>query len=110
MSTPSPEPVGHSEISGLFYSGLTPYELYVSDDPETQWLDLQPGEREFYAAQAARYPDYEREQGEATAARMAELERQAAEHGVDVFGDPLPQAARPAPQPQAADPEPEAEP
>ena len=56
------------------------------------WADVQPGEREFCAQAAASYPEYEREAGAAAAARMAELEQQAAELGLDVFGGPLPDA------------------
>jgi hypothetical protein len=70
----------------------TPYELGITDDPEVGWADIQPGEREFCAQDAASYPERERQAGEADAARMAELERQAAELGLDVFGGPLPDA------------------
>jgi hypothetical protein len=70
----------------------TPYELGITDDPELGWADVQPGEREFCAQAALSYPEHERRMGEAAAARMAELERQAAEVGLDVFGGPLPDA------------------
>ena len=80
-----------------------PYDLGISDDPEVGWADIQPGEREFCAQDAANYPERERLAGEAAAARMDELERQAAERGLDVFGGPLPDA-------RVLDPEPEPEP
>ena len=96
------EPQPGMEPSDLGQSEPTPYELWISDDPEVTWADIQPGEREFCAQDAANYPERERLAGEAAAARMAELEQQAAERGLDVFGGPLPTA-------QARDPDPELE-
>jgi hypothetical protein len=88
----APEPQAEMEASDFGRFEPTPYDLGITDDPELGWADVQPGEREFCAQDAASYPEREREAGEAAAARMDELERQAAELGVDVFGGPLPDA------------------
>ena len=92
----------------------TPYDLGITDDPDLGWADVQPGEREFCAQDAAIWPERERLKAEADAARIAELERLAAELGLDVFGDPLPD--RPVPytltpraEAELAGPEPEPE-
>ena len=98
MNAPEPEP--ELEPSDLGRFEPSPYDLFISDDPEVGWADIQPGEREFCEQQAASYPEHERRIGEAAAARMAELEQRAAELGLDVFGGPLP---------GVQDPEPEAE-
>jgi hypothetical protein len=107
-----PEP----EASDLGRFEPTPYDLGITGDPDLGWADVQPGAREFCAQDADIWPERERLKAEADAARMDELERQAAELGLDVFGDPLP--GRPVPYtltPQAEaelaapEPEPEAE-
>ena len=103
MTTAVPEPAPELEPSDLGRFEPSPYDLGISDDPEVGWADIQPGEREFCAQDAANYPERERLSGEAAAARMAELEQQAAERGLDVFGGPLPDA-------RVLDPEPEPEP
>jgi hypothetical protein len=96
MNAPEPEP--ELEPSDLGRFEPTPYDLGISDDPEVGWADIQPGEREFSAQDAASYPERERQAGEAAAARMAELEQQAAEAGLDVFGGPLADAQAPEPE------------
>src|SRR5580698_6301588 len=96
----APEPQAEMEASDFGRFEPTPYDLGISDDPEVGWADIQPGEREFCAQDAASYPERERWMGEAAAARMAELEQQAAELGLDVFGDPLPDARVPEPEPE----------
>jgi hypothetical protein len=106
MTTAVPEPAPELEPSDLGRFEPSPYDLGISDDPEVGWADIQPGEREFCAQDAANYPERERLAGEAAAARMDELERQAAERGLDVFGGPLPDAQVPDPEPE---PEPEPE-
>jgi hypothetical protein len=99
MTTAAPEPRAELEPSDFGRFEPSPYDLGITDDPEVRWADIQPGEREFCAQDAASYPEHERQAGEAAAARMAELEQQAAEIGLDVFGDPLPDP--PAPEPEA---------
>jgi hypothetical protein len=101
-AVPEPEPAPELEPTDLGHFEPSPYDLGITDDPEVGWADIQPGEREFCAQDATSYPEHERQMGEAAAARMAELEQQAAELGRDVFGDPLPDA-------QVLDPEPEPE-
>ena len=88
----APEPQAEMEAVDLGRFEPTPYDLGITDDPELGWADIQPGEREFCAQDAASYPEDERQAAEADAARIAELERQAAELGLDVFGGPLPDA------------------
>ncbi len=92
MTAAVPEPQAELEPSDLGRFEPTPYDLGITDDPDLRWADVQPGEREFCAQDAAIWPERERLAGEAAAARADELERQAAELGVDLFGDPLPDA------------------
>lgn len=94
----APEPQAELEPSDFGRFEPSPYDLGITDDPEVGWADIQPGEREFCAQDAASYPEHEREAGAAAAARMAELEQHAAEMGRDVFGNPLPGAQAPEPE------------
>ncbi len=105
MTSAVPEPQADMEASDFGRFEPTPYDMGISDDPDLRWADVQPGEQEFCAQDAASYPEHERLAGEAAAARADELERQAAELGRDMFGGPLPDArialdvvARPEPE------------
>ncbi len=98
MTNAAPDPQADLEPSDFGRFEPSPYDLGITDDPEVGWADIQPGEREFCAQDAASYPEHERQAAETAAARMAELEQQAAGLGLDVFGDPLPDAQAPEPE------------